>query len=81
MQSQRSPFDVDAHVVSLDAAGLTWDLYDRGPRDGTTLSATATDGDVSFVISIQELFPDRVSDQSPLHILSTAIRSITIEPL
>ncbi len=81
LQSQRPLLAEDDRVASIDAAGLTWDLYEIGPLDGTTLSATATGGDVSFVVSIQELFFERVSDQSPLDILSTVVRSITLQPL
>ena len=79
LQNQRPLFAEETHVETIDAAGLTWDLYDIGPRNGTLFAAVATDGEVSIAISSEQLFDGRVTDRSPLDVLTAIVRSVAVE--
>ena len=64
-------------VSTIESGGLTWNVYDGGPEDGSEISAVTTVGKLSISVSGQTLFKDRPSDHSTESVVVSVAKSIT----
>jgi hypothetical protein len=58
LQNLDPPIPDDERLGQIDSNDLAWTVYDIGPRDGTTIMAKATKGQVTVLVSAQKRFID-----------------------
>lgn len=79
LQDERPLYPDDQLIRQITAGNLTWDIYDIGPNDGTTIAAVTTVGDLSVSVGGQTLFKDRPGVPLTIDVVESLARTITIE--
>jgi hypothetical protein len=74
------PLHMDEERVDVwNANGLSWTVYDIGPRDGTQIVAVATVGELSIVVGGQTSFPDRPAERRTIDVVRGIAETIVLE--
>ena len=79
VQNVRPLFADDEFAGAFESDITEWNLYDIGPRDGSTIVAVAMFGDVSVAINGQTMFKDRPVNVSTIDLVQDVARSVRVE--
>ena len=78
LQSVRPLYPDDEMISSFVSSGLTWNMYDVGPRDGSQVAIIATSGGISISIGAQTLFADKQTDMSIRDLVVGIAKSVAV---
>jgi len=78
LQNVDPPIPDDERIGQIDSNDLAWTVYDIGPRDGTTIMAKATKGQVTVLVSAQKRFIDDTPVSSVRDTVELIARSLTV---
>lgn len=78
LQSVQPLMSDEELVDTFISGGLTWRVYDDGPRDGTQISAIATSGPLSVLVSVQKGFSIQPINSSATEVASSVARTVMV---
>lgn len=74
------PVPDEERIGTFESNGLTWTVYDSGPRDGTQIMSKATTGALTVLVGAQERHPGAASDGSAQRTVEQVARSVVAVP-
>lgn len=78
LQSEQPMMADDELRDTFSSNGLTWRIYDTGPRDGTQIKATTTVGQLSVLVGVQNLFGDRPIEPSAADVARNVASTVNV---
>lgn len=78
LQNLDPPMPDDERISDFETNGLTWSLYDSGPRDGTQITAKATSGALTVLVSAQARFPTEAPEGPAQRVVERVARSLAV---
>ena len=78
VQNIDPPMPDEERIGAFDSSGMAWTVYDTGPRDGTVITAKATNGPITVLVGAQVRFPDRASEGSAQRVVEQVARSLVV---
>lgn len=78
LQNLDPPMPDEERISDFETNGLTWSLYDSGPRDGTEITAKATSGALTVLVSAQVRFPDEVPGGAAQRVVEQVALSLAV---
>ena len=78
LQNIDPPMPDEERIGDFESNGMTWILYDSGPRDGTVITAKATSGAITVLVGAQVRFPDKASAGLAQRVVEQVARSLVV---
>jgi hypothetical protein len=78
LQNLDPPIPDEERISDFERNGLTWSLYDSGPRDGTEIIAKASTGALTVLVSAQVRFPDEAPERVAQRVVEQVARSLAV---
>ena len=78
LESLQPPMLDDELVDTFTTNGLTWKVYDTGPRDGTQIIAITTSGPLSVLVGVQKGFSDQPINSSATEVATSVAQTVVM---
>jgi hypothetical protein len=78
VQNLDPPFPERERIDGFESHNMDWTIYDTGPRDGTTVVATATQDAVTVLVSAQARFPEEAAEGAAQRVAEQVARSVVV---
>jgi hypothetical protein len=78
LQNLDPPIPEQERITDFESNGMTWTVYDTGPRDGTTIMAKATNGAITVLVGAQVRFPDEAAHGAARTVVEHVARSVVV---
>ena len=78
LQNLDPPMPPQEGINDFESNGMAWTVYDTGPRDGTIITAKATNDAITILVSAQVRFPDGAADGAAQTVVEQVARSVVV---